>query len=300
MDQGRDPGLGPDSGGELDLVALQMGLRDVVGRLAEAGPVWLVVDSAERADAASVAALSQLLRQAPPGALRAVVASRQPGLSHRLGLPGDQEVGVPVWTMGEVAELLAPLRLSGRTVVRVHRASGGLPDLALRIGVNLRGSEPEPDAAGVSGLPPPAAGPTHDQLALLPPRARRTVLYAALALAPSTVLLQRAGRRHAREDLVAAAGLGLVRLGPGGEVRFVAEATVEALTAGAPATAVHRAHQALAGAEHDPAAAVRHRALATAGPDGALAAELDRAVGTAQRRGEPLLAAELADRKSVV
>ncbi|MGH3678882.1 MAG: ATP-binding protein, partial [Natronosporangium sp.] len=133
--------------GDPDPVALQLALRDLLGRLgrlATAGPVWLVVDSAERADEASLDTLAQLFKHLPPAAVRAVVASRQPGLSHRLGLPGDQEVGVPAWTMGEVAELLAPLRLAGKAVVRVHRASGGLPDLALRIGLTLPASPASP------------------------------------------------------------------------------------------------------------------------------------------------------------
>ncbi|GAA4907333.1 ATP/maltotriose-dependent transcriptional regulator MalT [Stackebrandtia albiflava] len=268
--------------GDSDPTALRLGLRDLLTGLSADRPVWLVVDAADHCDPGTVDSLSQLLRHLPPERVRAVFAGREPGLAHRFGLPADQEVTVPFWSLAETSELLARFRLPSRIVAETHRASGGLPGSALRMTTASTGN--------VEAAPP--AYLAEEQLATLSQRTRYTLLTAASALDPTVELLQRAGRTHARRDLVAAERLGLVHVDAAGRIVFHAEATVETLRDGASTRTASRAHRALAGVVADSVAAVRH--LALAGDDAVSAARLDEAASEAIGRGDPLLAAELA------
>ncbi|WP_166351271.1 helix-turn-helix transcriptional regulator [Phytoactinopolyspora limicola] len=275
-----------------DPTALRLAVRDVLARLAGPDPVLLAVDSIDDADDASLDLLGHVLRHVPADRLHLLATARSPGFAHRLDLSGDHDAPIPAWTMAEVAELLAPLRLPGQVVLQVHRRSGGSPDLAARIGA-AAGSAFH-DAASMPALPPPAAALTREHLSALSARSRETLLFAALAVKPSPPLLQRAGRHSAMEDLLEAAVLGLIRQNTTGEIQFTADATVEALITDTPTPECQRAHELLAEAETDPVVALRHRANAARSPAPELLTELDAACATAAQRGSALLAAELA------
>lgn len=273
----------PASG--MDPVGLRLGLRDLMRLLAERHRLWFVIDPADRADGASLEVLADLWRRLPEGRGLVLLSARDPEPALRAAGAGAREVRVPLWSPAEIRELLAPLRLPHRHESQVCRLGGGLPRLAERLGAAL--------AAG-HRIPQPPAAIAAEFLTGLSPRARHTALHAAVATRPTEALLRRAGRDAAHHDLVEAARLGLCELGDGGEVGFHAEAIRDALVAKASARTVRQVHDRLAGLTADLVAAVRHRALAAAGPSAELAGELDTAVARAQHRGEANLAAELA------
>ncbi|QSB04681.1 helix-turn-helix transcriptional regulator [Natronoglycomyces albus] len=275
---------------QVDTVAVHLGVRDLFRVLTGERPMWLVIDPADHIDASSLKLLSQLWKHVSPVRLRLLLAARQPGLYRKLGATAQHEIGIPPWDLAEIVEVLAPLQLPNRHVAGIHRASGGRVDLALRIGGTMR-------ASGSDGIAP-SFGPAvetiaHEQLAALSPRAQHTLLVAAMALHPTEAMLRRAGCSKVHEDLVEATREGLTAVDATGLVTFHAESTSEALLAAASSVTVKRVHRRLAEVVADSVASVRHRAMATDGPDAELAAELDRGCAVAKGRGDLVLASEL-------
>jgi hypothetical protein len=173
------------------------------------------------------------------------------------------------------------------TLLRVHGACGGNAFFALEIARALA----EQDALDRSRVWP-LAGDIRDlveaHLASLPEEARTTLLLLAAASQPERGLVDAQGPERAEQT-------GLVRVAPGGRIRFAHPLYASAVYLGATPEARRRAHSELA-AQSEPLERARHLALATEHPDAAVTAELESAAGLAVARGAPEIGAELFER----
>ncbi|MBT2525172.1 helix-turn-helix transcriptional regulator [Streptomyces sp. ISL-99] len=298
----------PDGG--WDAIALRLALAQILRTLAARGPVLLVVDGVQRIDDTS-ADLMRFALHLAPSALR-VLAVETPspygsvpphGVTPRpeaagpepLWVPSEADVlFVPPLQADEIAELLIHHRLPSRMAGRIHRASGGNPRLALAVGRSLADARTPVHHAEALSLSGRARDLARQLLGAASPDVRSTLLLAALALRPTASLMRRAGRPTAEAELAAAERANLVSLDEDGTVRFTAGVLPSTLVHDACWTERSAGHAALARVVDDPVEAVRHRALATDIPDGALATEVAAAADIARRRGNSALAAELA------
>ncbi|OEJ24010.1 helix-turn-helix transcriptional regulator [Streptomyces agglomeratus] len=299
----------PDGG--WDAIALRLGLAQILRTLAARGPVLLVIDGVQRVDDTSADLVRFALHLAPPALRVLAVETPSPygsepseGGTPRpdpaagpepLWVPSEADVlFVPPLQADEIAELLIHHRLPSRMAGRIHRASGGNPRLALAVGRSLADARTPVHHAEALSLSGRARDLARQLLGAASPGVRATLLLAALALRPTASLIRRAGRPTAEADLAAAERANLVSLDEDGTVGFTAGVLPSTLVHDACWTERSAGHAALARVVDDPVEEVRHRALATDIPDGALAAEVADAADVARRRGNSALAAELA------
>lgn len=299
----------PDGG--WDAIALRLGLAQILRTLAARGPVLLVVDGVQRVDDTSADLVRFALHLAPPAVRVLAVETPSPygsepgeGGTPRpdpaagpepLWVPSEADVlFVPPLQADEIAELLIHHRLPSRMAGRIHRASGGNPRLALAVGRSLADARTPVHHAEALSLSGRARDLARQLLSAASPGVRSTLLLAALALRPTASLIRRAGRPTAEADLAAAERANLISLDEDGTVGFTAGVLPSTLVHDACWTKRSAGHAALARVVDDPVEEVRHRALATDSPDGALAAEVADAADIARRRGNSALAAELA------
>jgi len=276
-----------------DRRAVATALRTLLVRLAEQGPVVLALDDVQWLDRASREALEFAVHRCRVGLL---VAARDPGAT----VPVAAAAAVPEVRVGLGPLSVAALHhlvvgalgraLTRPALVRVAETSGGNPLFALELARVLV-------AAGSSvgdqlpRLPASLTSALAERVAGLTPPARRSVLVAALAAAPTVGLLRqvdaRAGLEEAEEARLLLVAAGRVEL----HHPLVGPAVVEQ----APAPAVRAMHAALAGALcNDEERSARHLALAAPEPDPTVAEALDRAVAATRARGAVAVAAELA------
>ncbi|MGX1885037.1 AAA family ATPase [Streptomyces sp. NPDC055287] len=299
----------PDGG--WDPIALRLALAQILRTLAARGPVLLVVDGVQRVDDTSADLMRFALHLAPSALRVLAVETPSPYGSdppdrgtprpdpaagpEPLWVPSEADVlFVPPLQADEIAELLIHHRLPSRMAGRIHRASGGNPRLALAVGRSLADARTPVHHAEALSLSGRARDLARQLLGAASPGVRATLLLAALALRPTASLIRRAGRPTAEADLAAAERANLVSLGEDGTVGFTAGVLPSTLVHDTCWTERSAGHAALARVVDDPVEAVRHRALATDIPDGALAAEVAASADIARRRGNSALAAELA------
>jgi DNA-binding CsgD family transcriptional regulator/tetratricopeptide (TPR) repeat protein len=268
-------------------------------------PVVVVVDDLAWLDTASARALSFALRRLrlePVGLLAAVRTdwSGIPPLLAADSVPADrvdrQRLG-PL-SLGAIRELLATrTTLSpGRSLLlRLHEASGGNPLFALELAARAQ--------AGIS----PAWHDTLDvpdslrrlvlgRITGLAPGPRDVLLVSSLSAEPALAVICAASRdpATAHADLEAGIRTGLLAMTDGG-VAFVHPLMRSAVAEQAPAADRRAAHRRLAAAVCGTGARARHLALGAAGPDEAVAGEVEAAARMAARRGACDAAADLAE-----
>ncbi|WP_188113329.1 helix-turn-helix transcriptional regulator [Nocardioides humilatus] len=276
-----------------DRRAVGTALRTLLVRLAEQGPVVLALDDVQWLDPASREALEFALHRCRVGLL---VAVRDPGAT------------VPVAVAAAVPEVridLGPLSvaalhhlvvgalghaLTRPALVRVAETSGGNPLFALELARVLLGS------GTLSGdqlprLPASLTSALAQRVGGLSAPARRSVLVAALAAAPTVGLLRQVDAREGVEEAEEARLLVVA----GGRVELHHPLVGPAVVEQTPAPAVRAMHAALAAAlRDDEERSARHLALAAPEPDPTVADALDRAVVATRERGAVAAAAELA------
>jgi DNA-binding CsgD family transcriptional regulator len=268
----------------------------------EAGkqPLICVIDDEQWLDHASAQALGFAARRLGADPVGLVFAARVPG-PELAGLP---EVEVAGLDEGDARALLdsvlaGPLDARVRDLIVAETQGNPLALLELPRGLSLA------ELAGGFGLPGavPLAGRIEDsfarQLAALPDQTRRLLQLAAADPSGDLPLVWRAARQlgipvHAAGPAEEA---GLVDFGP--RVRFRHPLVRSAAYRLASFPARQEAHAALAAVtdcEADPDRGAWHRAQAAAGPDEAVAAELERSAGRAQARGGLAAAAAFLER----
>lgn len=248
--------------GEPDPLALRQAVLTV---FREVDPV-VAVDNGQWVDRETAEVLAFAVARAAP---RLVVASREPWPGWR-----GEVVEVPPLPVAATAELMAR---HGRVDVRL---TGGNPWYAVEL------------SRSPGGIPARLRQLVAERVGAQPAGTRTTLLVAALAEEPTLRALAHYGRERAAAEL---RDCPLVRVGPGGEVRFREPLVAAALPAVACPDEVRAVHARLAVLDPDPVQRARHRAHAVTGFDEPTAVALLRAANAARRQGRLGRAAELGE-----
>jgi DNA-binding CsgD family transcriptional regulator len=280
--------------------AVALGLLGVLRALAQGGPTLVAVDDVQWLDQPSRSALAFVARRLTDERVGLLVARRLEG---EPGVPLDLDRALPAGRLhrlevgslavAELDRLLAarlPTPLPRRTLLRLHRVSGGNPFFAQEIALTIlrNGAQDAP----TEELPVPASlqGLLHDRLALLAPPALEAVQTVAALSRPTVALVDRLpGGREAVEAVAAA---GVVEL-DAEQVRFAHPLLASVALAQLSPSRRRELHGRLAAILDDPEERGRHLALAAARPDAEVASSLDDAARRASARGAPDAAAVL-------
>jgi DNA-binding CsgD family transcriptional regulator len=281
--------------------AVALGLLGVVRSLAETRPVLLAVDDVQWLDPPSASALEFVARRLGEGPIGLLVAQRLDAAAQapiELTLPDErfERLGVgplDVETLDRLLHDRLETQLNRPTLVQLHAASGGNPFFALEIARSLGKRDPALTSGEPLPVPDNLRALVAERLGALSPSARALALVVAV-LPRATVDLVAAAAdgadTTARLDEAVEAG---VLETDGERVRFVHPLLASVLYAGTAATERRELHARVASVLIDPEERAGHRALATAGPDAAVAAELDEAAERARARGAPGTAATI-------
>jgi DNA-binding CsgD family transcriptional regulator/energy-coupling factor transporter ATP-binding protein EcfA2 len=290
---------GEPSGGHGRL-AVRMAVLEALRRLAERGPVLLVIDDLQWLDEPSAEVLAFAARRLGGLDVRMVAAERvadgeQPERL-RCCPPETAEVTVPPLSADDMARLLRTGPGAGLplpAVRAIQRTAAGNPLYALELGRASQRYGMLADGERVV-VPPRLRTLLLERARLLPAAARQTLLVSAAAARPTITLLRAAGIEDAAEGLAEAEQLHVVTADAGGAVRFSHPLLRAAVYADAAGHARREAHALLAAAVTEPVERARHLALARPHEDETTAATLMAAAGSARERGTPEAAAELA------
>jgi DNA-binding CsgD family transcriptional regulator len=276
--------------------AIAVGLSNALRMLAERRRLLIAIDDVQWLDGPSAAALVFAARRIDSSDVRILLA-RRPGpassLEEALAPKGLERVDVAPLSLGATRRLLhARLGLSlPRQLMRsVFDATLGNPLFALEVGRKLV-DEGTPAAGKDLPLPDAVEDLLGTRVAALPPE-ERTLLLAA-ALTTDLRVGQLAGLGW-RESLDSAVERGVVVV-DGDHVRAAHPLLAAAATQRSRAAERRELHGVLATVVDREELRIRHRALATATPDGALAPAVAAAAASAARRGAPQAAVELGE-----
>ncbi|MFD0567403.1 ATP-binding protein [Kitasatospora saccharophila] len=292
----------PQPGTPTDPLAVRVAVLEALRRLAQRGPVLVLLDDTQWLDEASRQVIAFTARRLTDRRVRFAVTERTERTEHAdaapemgaLCPPAAREIAVgPLGERGTGALLRErlDLRLSGLTLTRVHTVSGGNPYYALELGRSLAAGGSESalaaDPARPLDVPHRLRALVSARLGELPDAARQSLTVLAAARTgtglPDTVT----------EPLAAARRHGIVQPTPAGTPQFSHPLIAEVVLADATPAALREAHRLLADLAADPVEQVRHQALAADAADPQLASRLHRAADTALTRGAPGTAAEL-------
>ncbi len=272
-----------------------LGLLALVRALAERDPVVIAIDDLHWLDAASVEALTFVVRRLD-GARAAFLLARRPGpvgtLEAVLARGSIERLQVGPLSLGAVRRLLFErlgLTISRQRLRRIVEATEGNPLFALEVGRSLLDDRALPLDDNVP-LPDSLEQTLGDRVAGLPEPVRRVLLAVALSEDPRVDQLLTVIDAAALEDAVDG---GAVLL-EGARVRAshpLLAAEAEKLAGGRQR---RQLHSALAAASVDEPARAMHLALASLGPDAELAQRVAAATGEARSRGARRQAALLA------
>jgi DNA-binding CsgD family transcriptional regulator len=289
--------FGMSAGDPPDRFLVGLAVLSLLSDVAEDGPLLCVVDDAQWQDRASAQTLAFVARRLLAEAVGLVFAVREPSPTQDLAdLP---ELVVGGLDEGDAAALLhaaIPGRLDERVTDRIVAEAHGNPLALLELPRGLTPAE----LAGGFGFPEvmPLKNRIEQsfvrQLESMPGETRRLLLTAAAEPVGDVTLLWRAaGRLGVGIDAAAPARAeGLIELGV--RVRFRHPLLRSAAYRAATLAERQEIHGALAEATDpvtDPDRRAWHRAQAAAGPDEAVADELERSADRAQARGGAAAAA---------
>lgn len=292
------------SGRPPDPMAVGVALRAVLTELASDGPLVVAIDDAQWLDPASARVLSFAMRRLQGWRVGVVATVRSPltaadplGLERAFGerLRRVRLRGLDTGALQALLEDRVWRAYARPTLRRIARASGGNPMYALEI---ARALGPCPT------LPPGRPLPVPDNLrdmvaarvAAVGSAGREALLAAAALSHPRARLVEHVG---SAEGLLAAEDAGLVRV-TGDRVVFEHPLYASAIYAGAASGRRRELHALLAELLDDAEERVRHLALATIGPDEAVAAALQDAAAGARDRGAWDAAGELLEHASAL
>src|SRR6516164_4943717 len=263
-------------------------------------PLLCVVDDAQWLDTASAQVLVFAARRLLAEPVGLVFAAREPGEQFR-GLADLEVRGLPDQDARALLRSVVRFRLDERIRDRILAEADGNPLALLEL---PRGLDPA-QLAGGFGLVEAQAIPARIEqgfrrrLEALPADTRALMLVAAAEpTGDSMVVWGAAGRLGIPASAeVAAQTEGLLEIGAW--VRFRHPLVRSAVYSAAPSSERRAAHRALAEVtdrDGDPDRRAWHLAAAASGPDGEVAAELERSAGRAQARGGMAAAAAFLQR----
>src|SRR3954454_1795923 len=254
-------------------------------------PLLCLVEDAQWLDAASAQIIGLVARRVRAESVAIVVAVREPAAEQDFdGLPELRLEGLP----GEDARVLLTSAVAGRldsgVADRIVAETRGNPLAVLELPAHMTAAE----LAGGFEPPATAALPTQIEdhylrrINELPEATQQLMLVAAAEPLGDPALLLRAGRRLDIGPGALAPAETAELLEVGTRVHFRHPLVRSAIYRAAPLLSRQRAHEVLAEASHPDDDADRrawHRALAAAGPDENVAAELEQSAGRANARG---------------
>jgi len=268
-------------------------------------PVLVVVDDLAWLDTASARALSFALRRLrlEPVGMLAAVRTDWSGIPPPLAadsIPAGRvdRLRLGPLSLGAIRELLATrTTLSpGRSLLlRLHEASGGNPRFALELAARAHAGIP-PALHDTLDVPDSLRRLVLGRITGLAPGPRDVLLVSSLSAEPALPVICAAARdpATAHADLEAGIRAGLLAMTDGG-IAFVHPLMRSAIAEQAPAADRRAAHCRLAAAVCGTGARARHLALGAAGPDEAVAGEVETAARMAARRGACGTAGDLAE-----
>jgi DNA-binding CsgD family transcriptional regulator len=288
----------------LDPHAIGLAVLDAFRALAEQGPVLVALDDIQWLDLSSAGAIQIALRRVhedPVGLLATLRTGPEAASSFELGRSYSEDrlvqLTIGSLSLGALHDLLEErlaLDLTRPELARVQEATAGNPFFALEVGRELvrTGTRPTP------GQPLRVPDTLHEllggRLARLPGETLDILLLVA-ALARPTVELVAATygeRERVLQGLETAAREAVIELDDS-HVRFAHPLLASICYERAPVWKRRAVHAALADAVSDVEERARHLALAAAGPEASVAAELELAAEQAAGRGAATAAAEL-------
>ncbi|MCO8270181.1 AAA family ATPase [Actinoplanes sp. TRM 88003] len=295
-------GFGLAAGDPPDALLVGLAVLSLFAEAAADGPLVCVVDDAQWLDRMSEVILTFVARRLDAESVALVFAARSPSDEQLLaGLPEMPVTGLSDADARALLDTVLPGPIDERVRDRIVAETQGNPLALLEL---PRGLGPAELAFGFGGPGPvPMAGRLDQgfqrRIAELPPETRTLLVAAALEPVGDVPLLWRALERLgiAPEAAGPAQVAGLVEIGA--RVRFRHPLVRSASWQSAePATlrAVHRALADVIDPHQEPDRRAWHRAHAAAGPDEAVAAELERSAGRALSRGGRSAAAAFLER----
>jgi DNA-binding CsgD family transcriptional regulator len=296
--------LGMISGSAPDRFLVGLAVLSLLSEVAEEQPLVCVIDDEQWLDRATAQVLGFAARRLGAESVGLVFAVREPS-SDIAGLPG-----LVVEPLGEAdAGVLLDAALTGPLDIRIRdqivAETRGNPLALLEL---PRGLTPQ-ELAGGFGLPSAVrlSGSVEENFRLragvLPDQTRRLLLIAAAEPIGDPVLVWGAAARLGigAEAAAPAAEAGLVEFGM--RVRFrhpLVRSAVYGSASQQERQQVHGALSEVTDPERDPDRLAWHRAHAAAGPDEAVAAELERSAGRARSRGGMAAAAAFLERATML
>jgi DNA-binding CsgD family transcriptional regulator len=285
--------FGLRDGGAPDRYLVGLAVLSLFSYVADQRPLVCIVDDAQWLDAASAQALAFVARRLEAESVGLVFAVREDSDERQFeGLP---ELVVGGLDDREALELLGTVvagPLDERLRDRIVAETRGNPLALLELPRRRRTLVELAGGFGLSDGPAALSGRIEqsfaERLAVLPPATRLLLLVAAAESVGDPVVVWRAAAELGIGPEAAApvAGAGLIDFGA--QVRFGHPLVRSAVKAAAAPEERRRAHGAVAAvtdADVDPDRRAWHLALATAGLDEDVAAELERSAGRARARG---------------
>jgi DNA-binding CsgD family transcriptional regulator len=294
----------PDEDDAGDPLALQAGVLAALRALARTGPVVIAIDDLQWLDVPSANVLRYALRRLTDEPV-ALLLSRRSEDGHAdildLGrtLPHERVAELPVGpvSIDELAPLIRSrlgLSLPRPALTQVHSASGGNPFFALEIARGL-GAE---GRAGLSAEPLPLPrslkAAVEGRLRALSDSALEVLVVAAALARPTISVLAEVvvGQASVSEGLSEAERAEVIRV-VGDRVVFSHPLLATTIYGSVPALERRALHARLGSILLDPEERALHQAKGTSGEDADVAAALELAAESAQRRGAVDAAARL-------
>jgi DNA-binding CsgD family transcriptional regulator len=298
--------LGVSSGDSPNRFLIAVAMLNLLAATADERPLLCLVDDAQWLDAASAQALGFVARRLLAEPLAMIFSLREPATTRALdGLPHLSLEGLSEPDARALLSTAVPGLLDDRIRDRIIAETGGNPLALVELSQRMSSAE------RAAGFAPPAEVDLPSRLeerylrrvAELPEATQRLILLAAAEPLADATLLWRAAERLSTDAgaLAPATEAGLLEIDD--RVRFHHPLVRSAVYRAAPPDERRRVHDALAEVSDPELAADRrawHRALAAAGPDEAVAADLERSAGRAQSRGGLAAAAALLERATAL
>jgi DNA-binding CsgD family transcriptional regulator len=293
--------FGLSAGGAPDRFHVALAVLSLLSEVSEERPVLCVVDDAQWLDQTSALTLAFVARRLLAEPVGLVFAAREPGDQLR-GLPDLLVGGLRNGDARALLNSAVRFKLDAQVADRVMAETRGNPLALLELPRGLSAAELAGfGTAAISALPGRIEDSFRRRIAALPEPARRLLLLAAADPLGEPVLVWRAAGRQGISAQAAAlvTEAGLCEFGT--RIRFRHPLVrAAAYGAGSPdeRRAAHAAIAEVTDAEADPDRRAWHRALACAGPDEAVADELERSAVRARSRGGQAAAAAFLERSA--
>jgi DNA-binding CsgD family transcriptional regulator len=274
--------------------AIAAGFLTLVRRLAAAREVILAVDDWQWLDLPSRRALEFAARRLEDERVGLLCAIRSPVAGQPVAGAAEDRVTrvalgpLSLAALGRIVAARTGQALPRPSLVRIAQASGGNAFHALEIARLAAETDSHRVASGLVPVPDDLRKLTASRIRRLPPESRDAVLLAAIMSDPHRPGVDAAALGPAEEA-------GIVTVDAAGRVEFTHPLLASAAYRSVSVARRRELHRRAAELVSEPEERARQLALASAGADAAVAAQLDEGAANAAARGASDAAAELAE-----